>query len=204
MLNSSNIVEDLEDMRSAGLALVLYFYFDFKDIEKQSRRALLSSLLVQLGAQSDAFHDILSRLYSLHDHGSRQPSDDCLMKCLKKMLSLEGQSAVYAIMDGLDECPDTPGMPSPREEILKVIEELVGLRLPSLRLCITSRPEVDIRNALGPLTSHPVSLHEECGQRKDIIDYIKVVVRSDSGMRRWRDGDKKLVIEALSEKADGM
>jgi hypothetical protein len=203
-LTSSNIVEDLEDMRRSGLALVLYFYFDFKDIEKQSRRALLSSLLVQLGAQSDPFYDILSRLYSSHDHGARQPSDDCLMQCLKEMLSLEGQSTVYIIMDGLDECPNKPGMPSPREEVLKVIEEFVGLRLPNLRLCITSRPEVDIRNALWPLTSHPVSLHEECGQRKDIIDYIKFVVRSDTMMRRWRDEDKKLVIEILSEKADGM
>ena len=107
-------------------------------------------------------------------------------------------------MDALDECPNKPGMPSPREEVLKVIEQLVGLRLTSLRLCITSRSEADIRNALGPLTSHPVSLHEECGQRKDIIDYIKYVVRSDPRMRRWRDEDKNLVIESLSEKVGGM
>jgi hypothetical protein len=203
-LTSSNIVEHLGVMRASGLASVLYFYFDFNDIKKQSRRALLSSLLVQLGAQSDPFCDILSSLYSSHDNGERQPSDDCLMQCLTKMLSLEGQGTIYIIMDALDECPNKPGMPSPREEILKVIEELVGLCLPNLRLCITSRPEADIRNALEPLTSHPVSLHEERGQREDIIDYIKSVVRSDPGMLRWKDKEKNLVIYTLSEKADGM
>jgi hypothetical protein len=203
-LTSSNIVEHLGVMRASGLASVLYFYFDFNDIKKQSRRALLSSLLVQLGAQSDPFCDILSSLYLSHDNGERQPSDDCLMQCLTTMLSLEGQGTIYIIMDALDECPNKPGMPSPREEILKVIEELVGLCLPNLRLCITSRPEADIRNALEPLTSHPVSLHEECGQREDIIDYIKSVVRSDPGMLRWKDKEKNLVIYTLSEKADGM
>ena len=203
-MTSSKVIEDLEDLSTSGLASVAYFYFDFKDTDKQNRRALLSSLLVQLCARSDPFYDILSCLYSSHDHGARQPSNDSLMHCLKEMLSLPGQGAVYIVMDALDECPNKPGMPSPREEVLKVIEQLVGLRLPSLRLCITSRPEVDICNALGPLTSHPVSLHEECGQRKDIIDYIKSVVRSDPRMRRWRDEEKNLVIESLSEKAAGM
>ena len=204
VLNSSNIVEDLEDIRRSGLALVLYFYFDFKDIKKQSRRALLSSLLVQLGAQSDPFCDILSRLYSSHEDGARQPSDDSLMQCLKDMLILEGQSAVYIIMDGLDECPKRPGMPSRREEVLEVIKELVGLRLQSLHLCVTSRPEADIRNVLGPLTSHSVSLQEECGQKDEIIDYIKSVIGSDPTMLKWRPEDKHLVIETLSERAHGM
>jgi hypothetical protein len=153
VLTSSKIVEDMEDMRISGLASVLYFYFDFKDINKQSRRALLSSFLVQLCSRSDPFCDVLSHMYSTHDHGARQPSDDCLMRCLKEVLSLPGQGAVYMIMDALDECPNKPGMPSPREEILGVIQELVGFHLPNLHLCIISRPEVDIRAALEPLTS---------------------------------------------------
>lgn len=207
MLISSNIVEDLWDMHRSGLALVLYFYFDFNDIEKQSCRALISSLLVQLGAQPGPFCDILSHLYSSHDNGGRQPSDLCLMRCLTKMLSLKGQGTIYILIDALDECPDKPDMPSPREEVLKVIEKLVSLRLQknqNLRLCITSRPEVDIRNALEPLTSHPVSLHEERGQKEDIADYIESVVLSDTRMQKWRDVDKTLVVKTLSVKADGM
>ena len=204
MVTSSRIVEDIEDMRKSGLAWVLYFYFDFKDIDKQSRRALLSSFLVQLCARSDPFCDIISRLYSTHDHGARQPSEESLMRCLKEMLSLPGQGEIYMIMDALDECPNKPGMPSPREEILGTIGELVGFQLPNLHLCITSRPEVDIRAALEPLTSHPVSLHDEGGQRQDIIDYIVSVVHTDPRVQNWRDEDRRHVIDTLSEKADGM
>jgi hypothetical protein len=51
-----------------------------------------------------------------------------------------------------------------------------------------------------------VSLHNESGQMKDIVDYINSVVYSDSEtmMKRWRDDEKKIVVDALSEKADGM
>jgi len=123
------------------------------------------------------------------------------MHCLKEMLSLSRQGAVNIVMDALDECSNKPGMSSPREEVLKVMEQLVGLRPPGL---ITGLPEVIIRNALGLLKSHPVSLHGECGQNKKIIDYITSVVRSDRRVRRWKDEDKNLVIESLSVKADGM
>ena len=80
------------------------------------------------------------------------------------------------------ECPKKPGLPFPRQDILETIGELVGFWLPNLHLRITSRPEVDIRAALEPLTSHPVSLHDEGGRRPDIIDYIVFVVHTDPRM----------------------
>jgi hypothetical protein len=57
-----------------------------------------------------------------------------------------------------------------------------------------------------PLTSRLVSLDAESGQKKDIMDYVRSVVYSNSEpiMRRWRKEDKELVIETLSERADGM
>jgi hypothetical protein len=120
------------------------------------------------------------------------------------MLTLPDQHPVYIIIDALDECPNTSGLPSPREQVLDLLNELVELSSPNLHLCVTSRPEIDIRYALEPLTSRCVSLHEESGQKEDIIDYVKSVVHSDPKMRRWRDEDKKLVIDSLSERADGM
>jgi len=89
-------------------------------------------------------------------------------------------------------------------KILMLVKELVDLRLPNLRICITSRPEIDIRNFLRPLASQQVSLHDETGQKQDIADYVKSVVRSDLKMRRWRTEDKELVINTLSERANGM
>jgi hypothetical protein len=122
------------------------------------------------------------------------------------MLTLPDERPIYLIMDALDECPTTSGIPSPREKVLQFVKELVNLQLPNLHICVTSRPEVDIRDVLEPLTSSRVSLHDQSGQKNDIVDYIRSVVYSDSEpiMRRWKREDKDRVIETLSERADGM
>ncbi len=191
-------------MSKAGLASLAYFYFDFKDTAKQDVRAFLSSLVIQLSAQSYIFCDILTQLYFTHRCGSTQPSGDSLAQCLKSMLTAGGQAPIYLILDAVDECPNDSGMPSPREKVLDLLEELAELRLPNLRLCVTSRPETDIRTTLGPLASHELLLEDQSGQKQDIIYYINSVVRSDRKMRRWREEDRKAVVEKLSERADGM
>jgi hypothetical protein len=200
---SSTIIEDLEDLRRAGLASLAYYYFDFKDSGKQDRRGLLASLLVQLSARSDASCEILNRLYSDHENGSRQPREDRLIQCLKEVLAAQ-KGEVYVIIDAVDECPNNYGMPTSREMVLELLNELASLQFSHVHFCITSRPEVDIRIILEPLTSHIISLHDEGGQRKDILDYINSVIESDLNTRRWREEDKQLVINALAQKADGM
>jgi len=120
------------------------------------------------------------------------------------MLLIPSQRPVYLLVDALDECPNNSGMPTPREEVLDLLDDIVNLRLPSLHICVTSRPEIDIRTILEPLTSLRVSVHNQSGQQQDIVNYINSVVHSDKKMRRWREEDKRLVIETLSERADGM
>ena len=181
-----------------------YFYFDFRDVDKQKLHNLLPSLLIQLSARSDPRCDILSKLYSSHDRGIRKPSDRAMIECLKEMLTLEAQGPTYIIMDALDECPITSTIPSPREEVLEFVDELVGLRLPSVHICVTSRPEHDIQAVLKHLTVRAVSLHDETGQQEDIVNYIASFVQTDRNVRRWREEDKDLIIKILSEKADGM
>ena len=183
-----------------------YFYLDFRDANKQSLHDLVTSLLTQLSLSSGPRCDILSDLYSAHDEGKTQPSDSILTECLKEMLTLPHQCPTYLIIDALDESPNTAGIPSPRERLLQLLRELVALSLPNLHICVTSRPEFDIRNVLEPLTSRQVSLHDQSGQKKDIAEYVRSIVYSDSEqiMCRWRKEDKELVIKTLSERADGM
>jgi hypothetical protein len=203
---SSTVIQDIEAICKDENASMAYFYFDFRDANKQGLRDLLSSLLTQLSACSGPRCDILSKLYSDHDKGDKQPSDNILAKCLKEMLTLPGQPSTYLIIDVLDESLNTSGMPSPREAVLQLLKELVNLSLPNLHICVTSRPEIDIRNILEPLTSRRVSLHDQSGQKKDIADFVRSVVYSDLEqiMRRWKTEDKELVIKTLSERADGM
>jgi NACHT domain-containing protein len=201
---SSGIIEDIKALRDTGSARFAYFYCDFRDENKQNRRNLVLSILSQLAAQSDLCCDVLSRLYSVHDDGRQKPNDRDLTRCLKDMLLLPTQDSVYLIIDALDECPNNSGMPSSREEVLDLVQDLVDLHLPRVHICVTSRPEIDIRTTLEPLTSLCVSLHDQSGQTKDIENYVSSVVYSDKKIQRWREEDKSLVIKILSQRADGM
>jgi hypothetical protein len=203
---SSTVIQDIKAMCKAGNASMAYFYFDFRNAGKQGLQDLVRSLLTQLSAHSAPRCHTLRNLYSDHDEGKNQPGDSDLIECLKDMIALPNQLPTYLIMDALDECPNSPGIPSPRERVLQLVEELVELCLPNLRICVTSRPEIDIRNVLEPLTSRRVSLHDQSGQKEDIADYVRSVVysKSEQIMRRWRTEDKELVIQSLSERADGM
>ena len=204
---SSTIIEDIAAMREAGQASMAYFYFDFRNLDKQHLHNLIPSLLGQLSTHSHPYHDILSRLYKDHDSGKTRPSDLALVKCLKQMLLCPPtRHPIYLVMDALDECPDTSGLPSPREQVLQLVKKLVELDLSNLRICITSRPQVGIRDVLEPRASHQVSLHDQSGQKKDILDYVKSIVYSDSEriMSKWGAEDKDFVIKTLSDRVDGM
>jgi hypothetical protein len=204
MLASSTIIEDIDSMRKAGLASLAFFYFDFREDRKKTLRGLLLSLLVQLCRQSDSYCDMLIEFYSEHDKGSRHPSDDALVECLKDLIKLPGQAPVYLIVDALDECPNAFANPTPRAEVLNLLEKLINYRLPNLRICVTSRPETDIKEVLDPLVFRSVSLHDQSEQRRDIEEYIKSAIDTHPKNRQWKAEHKQLVIDVLTEKADGM
>ena len=183
-----------------------FFYFDFRDLNKQTCHHVLRSLVFQLSARSSPCCDILHRVYETYENGTRQPSDDTLKACLEEMLRLLAQGRIFLILDALDECPNSSGIPSPRDEVLQLVKDLVELRLHGLYICATSRPEVDIRAVFRPLAFRSVSLHDESGQKTDIADYIQNIVNlsPSAAMKRWRAEDRNLVIETLTERADGM
>ncbi|KAI0313369.1 ankyrin repeat-containing domain protein [Amylostereum chailletii] len=195
----SAIIEDLKldrnGQRSPG---VVYFYFDFRDQKKRDARGLLSSLATQLSHLSSDAEAHLQDVYSRSREGRDDPSILELGRCVKKMLSKCGN--VFVVLDALDECPAHPE----RTEILEVIEDLVGSRLAGLHLCITSRPEYDIRERIVPLAGVQLNLHEVRQQNRDINIYVRHTFRHDHVFRRWRPEDAKLAIRTLSHGADGM
>jgi hypothetical protein len=201
---SSSIIQHIDAMSKDGHASLAMFYCDFREGQKRDLHGLLSSLLVQFSHQSDSYCDVLSEFYMEHAKGSKHPSDDALVKCLKEILKLPEQAPVYLVLDALDECRITSSMPSPREKVLMLLEELINSQIPNLRICITSRPEIDIKAVLDPLTFRSIALHDAIGQMEDIDNYIRSIVSTDPIMRKWKAADKQLVIEVLTNKADGM
>jgi hypothetical protein len=186
------------------LASLAFFYFDWRNDKKKDLRSLLSSLVFQLHNQSDSYSDILSGFYSAHNRGSQYLSDIALAQCLKDILTLRGQAPVYIILDGINECPKSFSEFHPREDVLMFVEELVGLHLPNLHICVSSRPEFDIKTVISPLAHHSISLHDETGQKEEIVQYVRSIVDSKPGVRRWAVEDKEVVTDLILQKADGM
>jgi hypothetical protein len=202
-LASSTIIEEIETMRRSGLASLAMFYHDFREDQKKDLRGLLSSMLIQLCRQSDAYCELVSKFYSEHENGSQDPSDDELVWCFRKLVELPGQAPVYLIIDGLDECPNTSAIPSPRENVLSLVKQLIESQLNNLRICVTSRPETDIKVILDPLAFRSISIHDESGQIEDIENYIKSMVDTDPMNRRWKS-ERQFVIDVLTKRAGGM
>lgn len=101
--------------------------------------------------------------------------------------------ALFTFADAIDGCPHNSGMPSPREQVLDLVRDLVDLGAPNLHLCVTIRPEIDImiKATLEPLTSLRMSLHDQSKQRQDIIEYIsfcRTFGHGDAEMARGGQG----------------
>jgi len=62
---------------------------------------------------------------------------------------------------------------------LDVLQALINIKLIHVHFCATSRPEINIWDVLEPLETHHLPLHEQAGQKQDILDYINHFVRSD-------------------------
>ena len=201
---SSTIVHHIRLMCGTGLATVAYFYIDFRERAKQEARGLLSSLLIQLCTQSDRFDETLCSLYARHDSGLEAPSEDALAQCLREMLEDPNRAPLFLVVDALDECPISREITTPRAQVLKIVKDLIELKLPHLHFCITSRPEIDIKEVLDPFKPSSVSLHDQDGQIQDIAHYVRSVVLSDVKMREWPREVKKMVIDTLAKNSGGM
>jgi hypothetical protein len=199
---SSAVIENIKELQKAGKATLAYFYFDFNDDKKTNLDNALRSLLTQLAARSDRYCDILSDVYDNNDGST--PGIDEMITCIEEIFEQPDQVPVYIILDALDECSNTGEIPSARRRVLDFLERLVDPRLSNLHLCVTSRPEDDIRSALQGFRT--ISIQEQMGQKEDIDQYIKdmVYAKSDTLMRRWDNKTKNKVVDALTEKADGM
>ncbi|KAH9028627.1 ankyrin repeat-containing domain protein [Lactarius pseudohatsudake] len=96
------------------------------------------------------------------------------------MLRLLGQGPTFIVLDALDECPDLPGIPSPRYEVLQLVEELFDLHLQGLHICATSRPEVNIRAVLEPWRSARFPYMKKVGKQRTSPTMFKVFCQLDA------------------------
>jgi hypothetical protein len=179
---------------------LLYFFFDFREVEKQSLEEMARSLAYQLYNQDKNFQQSLDSLLRACDDGYRKPTAEQLLGPIMEYL-LATDSKVYVILDALDECT------VPRQELLAWIEKVVERTSQKIHLLATSRKEPDIDSVLGRPNLMDQSIAVQTGVvDEDISAYILHRLRTDVGFKRWehRKDIQQMIQESLMDMSDGM
>ncbi|PNP49005.1 hypothetical protein THARTR1_10256 [Trichoderma harzianum] len=118
---------------------------------------------------------------------------------------MQGFSAIYIIIDALDECPM---LNNERKGLLHALRHILKAAPDSLHVLCTSRKEMDIEKAITPLLIESWGAEIDLStQRKalddDIGKYIDSILEDDE-YDTWGNDFKEELRNALMEKADGM
>jgi len=196
---SSTVLKELEE--DPNTKTVLYFYFSFTDVHKQSREdaiRTLASQLYNLGAPG--VQGTLDACFISHKNGQQQPSFDSLRIPFQNMMQQAGET--WFVLDALDECPDKDQQ---RRHLLEWIQEIAESG--DIHLLVTSRPEPDIKSAIEEWASpdNIIALQSNLVQG-DISSYIKWEVKNGKRLERWCDQKnvQQEIQDTLTQKANGM
>jgi hypothetical protein len=176
---SATIVENIQQYTAndPGKALA-YFYFDFKDQQKQGPDSMVRSLIFQLSQQFITIPVELERLYDSCKDKAIQPYSNTLLATLQPVIRVFPQT--FIVIDALDECAQ-------REDLMKVIGDILAWQSENLHFLVTSRREGDIESTLGQIIgkSSILSLQTEA-VTPDIQLYIHERLSHDDRLRKWR------------------
>jgi fungal STAND N-terminal Goodbye domain/NACHT domain len=180
----SNLLSD-----NVGLA---YIYCNYKS--ETSASSLLGALLEQLVQQRPTVDDPISDLYEKHSTRRTNPSSQEIVTTLQAIL--KDFSAMYVVLDALDECPNQDGT---RNELLTKLCDLQ--QKVDLRLMITSRSSPDIEKhflSIPRLEIQASSSDVRRFLRSQISrPQVPTCIRDDSGLQ-------SLVIDGVAKAVDGM
>ena len=171
-----------------------FFYFDFNDGEKQNPENMVRSLITQFSTQSVHTPSALDTLYSCSQDGQQQPTTDALMSALHQML--EEFCQVFIILDALDECKK-------REDLMQLVDSIIGWRIGKLHLLATSRREMEIMETLEPLTTGQIPLQNETVDA-DIQTHVRERLQNDPKLKGWPKEVRMEIEVTLMDGAHGM
>ncbi|KAF3226936.1 hypothetical protein TWF191_004297 [Orbilia oligospora] len=194
---SSIVIAHLKQIYSGQL---LYFYFDYKDVDKQSLEGMLRGLINQLYYRSRRNSGVLESLFTSHHYGEDQPSCQSLRTTFLSMAEKTGE--IWLVLDALDECNREK-----RKELMLWINEInASSEERNIHLLITSRPEADIESEVRKYIAESciISVGSELIS-EDINAYIRFRVAGDAEFSRWKSRVEQTEIEdVLAKKANGM
>ena len=177
---------------------MLYFYFDFKDVEKQGHEKMIRSLILQLSSQLGGTPQSLEALHSSCGSGGRQPTPDMLLATLHQIM--KSFEEIFIVLDALDECSD-------RQGLLEDIEQFKHWTDVNLHILSTSRREKDIEERMEPLARCEGKIRlDSMHINEDIRAFVHEKLQTDVKLKRWGKEPKaqQEIENALMDKAHGM
>ncbi|KAK8130587.1 hypothetical protein PG999_002967 [Apiospora kogelbergensis] len=182
----------------------VYFYFDFSDRNKQSLRALLESVALQLVSDGEGMSllrilslyvsETATSLFESKNQGRLAPSPEELLDLIiAEVLRTE---VTFLVIDALDECPE------PERRVL--FDQLLARMLQAnIRILITSRKVPDIEHAISSVDSHSICIQDSIVDT-DIRTHISSHIAQDDDFASWDSDLKTDVVDAIVAGAKGM
>ncbi|KAK2048630.1 hypothetical protein LZ31DRAFT_29063 [Colletotrichum somersetense] len=194
VLSSTAVQHAFRHRRSNPKVGVAFFSFKFSDDGKQDASAMVRALLLQLSSQLGNTNTALVRLYERYRTAT--PPDQALLECLHQLL--HHFQNIYIVIDALDESPREKH----RDAMLQALDEIRSWSEPGLHLLVTSRDEVDIRDALEAMPEEVIVMKND-GIDKDIASFVSQHLRDSRRLRKWHEHHGRIE-QVLIEKANGV
>jgi hypothetical protein len=188
----STIIEDLKlHCRSDMDSVLAFFYFSFSDLNNQSYRSLIASLVFQFCTDQLSYERLKS---SLDD--TKQASVEILEKVL--LFQITQHCHVTVVFDALDELPESG-------DRSLVLAQLRGLsdRAKNLKTLISSRVSTDIEDTISHMEALVFPLSTAL-VNADIGRFIASEFSQTPSLLRWSPKMQLRARETLEQKADGM
>ncbi|CAI6339356.1 unnamed protein product [Periconia digitata] len=157
--------------------VVVYFFFDFKDVQKQNTKLMVQSLIWQLLQRCTETPTSITTFFSSFEIGKQELPLGALLEVLHKII--QEFPRIYIVLDALDECSD-------RVELLGVLDDISTWQLKNLHILLTSRRERDIEAVLNTFVDQQniVCLQSELVD-KDIERYVQQRLLDDTQLVKW-------------------
>ena len=189
---TSLVIDHLMQRQQERGESVVYHYCDYRDENTQDPSKIWASLVRQLAMPISRVPQQLQKLYNKCSSSRRSPDVKELVSCFLEISA--SMSRVYIVIDALDECESV-------KYRSRLLETIKGLKLPSMRVFMTSRdhPE-DIKRSLRDATQIVVEAHK-C----DIERFLSYRIEEEMDLEDLVDHEMKAeIISTIASAAEGM
>ena len=196
---AAGIIQDLQqlDEQKAGEAVVIYFFFDFSDGQKQRPYMMLRSLVCQLSQYCFQTPIALEEAFSSCQEGQKELSEEQLLKLLLRLT--DEFLKIYIVLDALDECAEQDTL------MEKIIPQINHWQLRHVHLVMTSRKEQIIEDSLIDLVNQSyITPIQNALVDEDIKLYVRQRLVDDKYLKKYDFETREKVENALTKGAHGM